>query len=107
MHFEVLAASRGNARIRMHLRLACYRVSSCCTRRVTVGSEFDAAAAAEFAAEAAFEVHEAAEAEKSFGVLLAVEGAEHAGEIIGGGDLGAKAVAERFALGVSAEVVVA
>src|SRR5712691_4302825 len=63
-------------------------------------------AVAELAAEAAFKVHEAAEAEESFGVVLAVEGAEHAGEVIGGGDLRAEAVAERLAIGATAKVVV-
>ena len=72
-----------------------------------VGSDLDAAAVAELVAEAALQVHEAAEAEESFGVVFAVEGAEHAGEVVGGGDLGAEPAAERFAVGAAAEVVVA
>jgi integrase/recombinase XerC len=64
-------------------------------------------AATELAVEAALEVHQAAEAEESFDVLIAVEGAEHAGEIVGGGDLRAEAAAERLAVGTAPQVVVA
>jgi hypothetical protein len=48
-----------------------------------------------------------AEAKESFGVLVAVEGAKQAGEIVGGGDLRAEAMPERFAFGVAANVVIA
>ena len=48
-------------------------------------------------AQAVLQVHQTAEAEESVQVLLAVEGAEHAGEIVGRGDLGAKAAADWIA----------
>ncbi len=51
------------------------------------------------------EVHEAAEAEEPFAVLLAVESSEHAGEIVCRSDAGAEAPAERLALRTAAEVV--
>ena len=56
--------------------------------------------------EAVLEVHQAAEAEQSLDVLVAAEGTEHAGEVVGGGDLGAEAAAERLTIGAAAEVVV-
>ena len=70
-------------------------------------SALDAAAATEVAAEAAFEIPEATEAEESVDVLVAVEGAEHSGEVVGRSDLGAEAAAEWLAAGATAEIVVA
>jgi integrase len=71
------------------------------------GSDLDFGAAAELVAEAALQVHETAEAEQSLDVLLAAEGAEHAAEVVGGGDLGTEASAERLAPRAAAKVVVA
>jgi hypothetical protein len=88
----------------MHLRLACYRGEELLyVRGHRTVSALDTAA--ELTAELALEVHEAAEAEESVDVLVAVEGAEHAGEVVGGGDPGAEAVSERFAGGAAAQVV--
>jgi hypothetical protein len=89
----------------MHLCLARYRggVVAVCGWSPS-GSALDAAAAAELVAEAAFEIHEAAEAEQPLDVLLAVEGAEHAGEVVSRCDLRAQASAERLAVGAAAEV---
>jgi excisionase family DNA binding protein len=72
-----------------------------------VRSDLDPAAASELVAEAVLQVHEAAEAEESLDVLVAIEGAEHAREVVGGGDLRAEASAERLARGTAAEIVVA
>ena len=66
-------------------------------------AEAESAAAAEFAVE----LDQAAEAEQCGDVVLALECAEHAGEVAGGGDLRAKALAEGLAACVAAEVVVA
>src|SRR4051812_12284808 len=68
-----------------------------------VGSALDAAA--KLTAESVFEGHEASDAEEAFEVLLAVEGADHAGEVVGGGDGGSQPAAEGFARGAAAEVV--
>ncbi len=46
-------------------------------------SALDASVAAKLAAELVLKVHEAADAEESFDVLVAAEGAEHAGEVAG------------------------
>src|SRR5262247_567098 len=91
----------------MHLCLACYRGLVAAGRSSPEGSTFNAAAPHELAAEGALQVHEPAEAEESFGVLVAIEGAEHARKVVGGGDLGTESTTERFALGAPAEVVVA
>jgi hypothetical protein len=58
-------------------------------------------------AEGALEADQAAEAEELLSVFVSVESTEHAGEIAGGGDLGAQAAAEWFAARVPAEVFVA
>src|SRR3954463_9513780 len=55
----------------------------------------------------AFELDQAAEAEQGRELFGLFEGAEHAGEIAGGGDLRADTLAEWFAAGVAAQVVVA
>src|SRR5262249_4137176 len=69
-------------------------------------SDLDAEVALQLMAEAVLQVHQPAEAEQSFDVLVAVECAEHAGEVVGRGNLRAEAAAERFAVGAAAEVVV-
>ena len=62
---------------------------------------FDAAGAA------AFEFEELSELSELWQVAFAVEGGEHAGEVAERGDGGAQALADRFAVGRAAEVVVA
>src|SRR6266508_6127976 len=74
-------------------------------RRGETASAFDAAG--ESAAEFAVELDRAAEAKQGWDLLLAFEGAEHAGEVAGGSDLRAYAAAERLAACLATEVVVA
>jgi hypothetical protein len=50
-------------------------------KRPACGSALEGAA--ELAAELAIEVHEAAESEEPLDVLVALEGSEHAGEVVG------------------------
>ena len=91
----------------MHLCLPAIAVSSWCTR----GLDRDASGGSAFAAPAAvafaFEFDQAAEAEQGRQLFGLLEGAEHAGEVAGGSDLGADALAEWFAAGVAAQVVIA
>jgi hypothetical protein len=63
--------------------------------------------AAPAAVAVAFEFDQAAKAEQGWELFGLFEGAEHAGEIAGGGDLGADALPEGFAARVATEVVVA
>ena len=76
----------------MHLCLACYPGEWLLYAGGHGGSDLDPEVALEVAVEAVLQVHEAAEAEQSVDVLLAVEGAEHAGEVVGGSDLSSTAV---------------
>ncbi len=59
------------------------------------------------AGELAVELDQTAEAEKGFDLVVSVECAEHAGEVVGLGDLGTEAPPERLAVRAAAEVVVA
>src|SRR3954454_14663647 len=53
----------------------------------------------------AFELDQAAEAEQGRELFGLLEGAQHAGEVAGGGDLRSDTLAEGFAAGVSAQGV--
>lgn len=56
--------------------------------------------------ELSLELDQAAEAEQSLDVLVAIARAEHAGEVVSRGDLGPEAAAKWLALCASAQVVV-